>query len=178
LANIGRSPARFDFKKLDNLNAHYIRGMDDSALTETLVHFLARTQPDGAIDHAARARIAAAIPGLKERAKTLVELGHAAEFLTRDGAPDLDAQAEKLLTPEARRLLAELLPVLQRSEWNGPALEAAVRHLAEQKCVKLGQIAQPLRAAITGKSASPPIFEMMAILGREESLLRISSVAD
>jgi glutamyl-tRNA synthetase len=151
--------------------------MDDAALSGTLLHFLARTQPDRAIDHAARARIVAAMPGLKERAKTLVELGQAAEFLCRDGAPTLDAQAEKLLSPEARGLLAELLPVLQRSEWEGPALEAAVRQLAEQKSVKLGQLAQPLRAAITGKSASPPIFDMMAVLGREESLLRIGAVS-
>ncbi|HEX4078193.1 MAG TPA: glutamate--tRNA ligase [Rhizomicrobium sp.] len=176
LKNIGRSPARFDFKKLDNLNAHYLRQMDDAALTDTLLRFLARSQPGRVIDHAARARIVAAMPGLKERAKTLVELGQAAEFLCRDGAPMLDAQAEKLLSPEARRLLAELAPVLQRSEWVAPALEAAVRLLAEQEGVKLGRFAQPLRAAITGKSASPPIFDMMAVLGREESLLRIAAV--
>ncbi|MGH6879243.1 MAG: glutamate--tRNA ligase [Rhizomicrobium sp.] len=173
LGNIGRSPARLDFKKLDNLNAHYMREMGDAALTDTLVAFLAQSQPD----RAARARIVAAMPGLKERAKTLVELAQAAEFLTRDGAPMLDAQAEKVLSPEARRLLVELLPVLQRSEWNAPSLEAQVRALAEKKGVKLGQLAQPLRAAVTGKSASPPIFDMMAVLGREESLVRIASFA-
>ncbi|HEY3638961.1 MAG TPA: glutamate--tRNA ligase [Rhizomicrobium sp.] len=176
LNNIGRSPARFDFKKLDNLNAHYMRALDDGALTDRLVAFLGHIQPEREIDHAAQARIKTAMPGLKERAKTLVELASAAEFLFRNGAPDLDAQAEKLLSPEARQILAELLPVLQRSEWQAPLIEAEVRTLAEQKCIKLGQIAQPLRAALTGKAASPPIFDMMVALGREESLLRISSV--
>jgi glutamyl-tRNA synthetase len=177
LTNIGRSPARLDFKKLDNLNAHYMRALDDAALADRLVAFLAQTQPARRIDHAARMRITAAMPGLKERAKTLVELAQAADFLFRDGAPALDAQAEKILSPEARRLLAEMIPVLQRSEWQTAAIEAEVRALAEQKGAKLGQIAQPLRAALTGKSASPPIFDMMTVLGREETLLRISSVA-
>ncbi|HEY3778061.1 MAG TPA: glutamate--tRNA ligase [Rhizomicrobium sp.] len=177
LANIGKSPARFDFKKLDNLDAHYLRAMDDAALTNALVAFLAHAQPERTIDRAARTRLQAAMPGLKDRAKTLVELGQSAEFLTRDGAPALDVQAEKNLAPEARRLLAELLPLLQRSEWNAAALEAEVRRLAEHKGLKLGQLAQPLRAALTGKAASPPIFDMMAVLGREESLLRIEAVA-
>jgi glutamyl-tRNA synthetase len=177
LTNIGKSPARFDFKKLDNINAHYMRALDNAALTERLVTFLARTEPEHEIDRAARGRITAAMPGLKERARTLVELAQAAEFLFREGAPVPDAQAEKILSPEARQLLSELLPVLQRSEWQAPILEAEVRALAENKGVKLGQIAQPLRAALTGKTASPPVFDMMVVLGREETLLRISSVA-
>jgi glutamyl-tRNA synthetase len=176
LTNLGKSPARFDFKKLDNLNAHYMRALDDAALTARLVAFLSQTQPERETDHVSRARIIAAMPGLKERAKTLVELAQAAEFLFRDGAPALDAQAEKILSPESRRLLGDLLPVLQRSEWVAANLEAEVRALAEQKGAKLGQVAQPLRAALTGKSASPPIFDMMVVLGREETLLRISSV--
>jgi glutamyl-tRNA synthetase len=176
LTNLGRSPARFDFKKLDNLNSHYMRALDDAALTDRLVSFLGHADPDREIDHAARARITSAMRGLKDRAKTLVELSHAAEFLFRDGAPVLDAQAEKILVPEARQLLAELLPILQRSDWKADALEAEVRALAESKSAKLGQIAQPLRAAITGKSASPPIFDMMVVLGRQETLLRIAAV--
>jgi glutamyl-tRNA synthetase len=177
LSNIGKSPARFDFKKLDNLNAHYIRATDDGLLTDAFVGFLAQTKPERTIDRVGRARLLAAMPGLKERAKTLAELGEASKFLVRDGAPVLDVQAEKILTPEARRLLAELIPVLQRSEWDGGALEAAVRGLAENRGAKLGQIAQPLRAALTGGGASPPIFDMMAVLGREESLLRIAAAA-
>jgi glutamyl-tRNA synthetase len=177
LTNIGRSPARLDFKKLDNLNAHYMRALDDAALMDRLIAFLTQTQPERQIDHAARTRITAAMPGLKERAKTLVELAQAAEFLYRDGFPVLDAQAEKILSPEARQLLAQLMPALQRSKWSPDALEAQIRALAEQKGLKLGQLAQPLRAALTGKSASPPIFDMMVALGREETLLRIGSVA-
>jgi len=176
LTNLGKSPARFDFKKLDNLNAHYIRALDDAALTARLVTFLSHTQPEREIDRAARTRITAAMPGLKERAKTLVELAQSAEFLFRDGAPVLDAQAEKILSPDARQLLSELLPLLHRNEWKAEILESEVRALVEQKGAKLGQIAQPLRAALTGKSASPPIFDMMVVLGREETLLRIGSV--
>jgi glutamyl-tRNA synthetase len=177
LGNIGRSPARFDFKKLDNLNAHYMREMDDLALADRLVAFLAQAEPARAVDAAARARIAAAMPGLKERAKTLVELAGAAEFLFAEGTPELDPQAEKLLSPDGRLILAELLPVLQRSEWEAATLETQIRALADATGRKLGQIAQPLRAALTGKGTSPPIFLVMTVLGREETIQRIRSFA-
>jgi glutamyl-tRNA synthetase len=177
LGNIGRSPARFDFKKLDSLNAHYMREMDDAALADTLVAFLAHTQPARVLDGAARTRIAAAMPGLKERAKTLVDLAEAAAFLYAEGKPELDAQAEMLLSPDGRLILAELLPVLQRSEWEPGALETQIRALADATGRKLGQVAQPLRAALTGKGTSPPIFQVMAVLGREETIIRIRSFA-
>ena len=177
LSNIGRSPARFDFKKLDNINAHYMRAMSDEALTNTIVSFIANKVRPQALNAVVKARLIGAMPGLKERAKTLVELACAAEFLLADGPPVLDPQAEKILSPEARKVLAEIIPLLQRSEWSAGALETEVRELAERKGVKLGQLAQPLRAAVTGKSASPPIFDMMAVLGRTESLARISSFA-
>jgi glutamyl-tRNA synthetase len=177
LSNIGRSPARLDFKKLDNLNALYMRTMSDDALTDRLVAFLALNGSAQRVNGNARARLVAAMPGLKERAKTLAELASAAEFLLCDGPPLLDPQAEKILSPDARMALAETIPLLQRSEWNAEALEACIRNVAEQRGVKLGQLAQPLRAALTGKAASPPIFEMMVVLGREESLARISSYA-
>jgi glutamyl-tRNA synthetase len=177
LSNIGRSPARLDFKKLDNLNALYMRTMSDDALTDRLVAFLALNGSAQRVNGNARARLVAAMPGLKERAKTLAELASAAEFLLCDGPPPLDPQAEKILSPDARMALAETIPLLQRSEWNAEALEACIRNVAEQRGVKLGQLAQPLRAALTGKAASPPIFEMMVVLGREESLARISSYA-
>ncbi|HEX9159409.1 MAG TPA: glutamate--tRNA ligase [Rhizomicrobium sp.] len=176
LSNLGRSPSRFDFKKLDNINAHYLRTMGNDVLTDTLIAFLAHkksvTHPNDRI----RTRLAAAMPGLKERAKTLIELAHAAEFLFSDGPRELDEQAAKILSPEARERLQDVVPLLQRSEWNGPALESEVRGLAEQRGMKLGQLAQPLRAALTGKCTSPPIFDMMVVLGREEALVRISSV--
>jgi len=178
LANIGRSPARFDFKKLDNLNAHYMRAIDDKVLADALIAFVGRSQPSRILDDTARRRIAAAMPGLKERARTLAELAEAAKFLYADGAPAPDAQAEKLLSAEGRLRLAELLPILQRSEWKVGALEAAVRFLADEQRAKLGQFAQPLRAALTGKAASPPIFDMMVVLGRDECLARIASFAN
>jgi glutamyl-tRNA synthetase len=175
LSNIGRSPARFDFKKLDNINGHYMREMSDETLSNTLVSFMADKEPPRKLNDTARARLEAAMPGLKERAKTLVELETAAEFLFADGTPSLDAQAEKILSPDARQILAEAVPLLQRSEWSAAALLGGVRELAGTKGLKLGQVAQPLRAAVTGKSASPPIFDMMVVLGREETLSRISS---
>jgi len=177
LENIGKSPARMDFKKLDNLNGHYIRESSDDALSAEIVHLLARETPPRVLNMSARQRLTRAMPGLKERAKTLLELVQAAEFLYTDGPPRLDAAAEKLLPRDARALLAKVIPVLNATDWSGQALEAATRSFAEAAGLKLGQVAQPLRAALTGKTASPPLFEMMAVLGREESLVRLGAYA-
>ena len=117
------------------------------------------------------------MPALKERAKTVVELIQSAEFLFTDGIRDLDEAAAKLLTPEARATLTATLPVLEATDWSGAALEAAARAHAEATGLKLGQVAQPLRAALTGKGISPPLFEMLALLGREESLVRLRAYA-
>jgi len=177
LSNIGKSPARFDFKKLDNLNAHYMRAMDDAALANALADFLTHRSPPRALDDSAKARLRAAMPGLKERAKTLVELASGAEFLFDDGPRTLDAQAEKILDGGARAVLGRLVPVLARTGWTGPTLEAAARTFAEAETLKLGQVAQPIRAALTGKASSPPIFAMLEVLGREESLVRLRAYA-
>jgi glutamyl-tRNA synthetase len=175
LENIGRSPARLDFKKLDNLNAHYIRAMDNAVLANQVEQVLARETPPSALDEKARTRLVAAMPGLKERAKTLVELTQAAEFLFSDGPRTLDETAQKNLTPEARAVMGKTLPALEATDWTGKALEAAARAFADAEGMKLGQIAQPLRAALTGKAASPPLFEMMEVLGRQESLVRLKA---
>ncbi len=177
LENIGRSPARFDFKKLDNLNAHYLRGTDDGKLLDEMVALLARQRPPREIDNKARMRLLAAMPGLKARARTMVELADAAEFLLSDGPRALDSQAEKALTPEARANLAKLVPILEEGEWSAEALEARTRSFAEQHGLKLGHVAQPIRAAVTGKATSPPIFEVIGVLGRDESLARIRAYA-
>ncbi len=169
LENIGKSPARFDFKKLDNLNGQYIRAMDDAALAEAVADFT------GSLDERAKARLKAAMPGLKERAKTLVELSQGAEFLYTDGPRTLDEAAGKILTPEARGVLAGLVAALSAREWIAPELEAATRDFATTQGLKLGQAAQPLRAALTGRTVSPPIFEMLQILGRDESLARLTA---
>jgi glutamyl-tRNA synthetase len=177
LENIGKSPARMDFKKLDNLNGHYIRETADHTLTAEIVALLARQTPPHILTEPARERLTRAMPGLKERAKTLVELATAADFLYTDGVRTLDAGAEKVLTPDARAALARTLPALEATDWTGPALEAAARSHAEASGLKLGAVAQPLRAAITGKTTSPPLFEVMALLGREESLIRLRAFA-
>jgi glutamyl-tRNA synthetase len=176
-AHVGKSAARMDFKKLDHLNGHYIRNTEDEKLVAEAIGFLARENPPRILDMAARARLQSAMPSLKERAKTLVELVQSADFLYTDGPRTPDAAAAKLLTPEPRALLARTLPVLEATDWSASALEEAVRGFAQEAGIKLGQAAQPLRAALTGHTASPPLFTMLALLGREESLVRLRAYA-
>jgi glutamyl-tRNA synthetase len=175
LESIGKSPARMDYKKLDNLNGHYIRETPDAVLAAELVGFAERQTPPLVLDAKARARLEGAMSALKERAKTLLELLQGAEFLFTDGPRTLDAAAEKLLTAEARQSLTRILPVLEATDWSAPALEKATRDFADATGVKLGQVAQPLRAALTGRTSSPPLFEMLALLGRQESLNRLKA---
>jgi glutamyl-tRNA synthetase len=176
-SSVGKSPARMDYKKLDNLNGHYIREASDPVLVAELAAFLERRIPPHILSQTARDRLLTAMPALKERAKTLVQLDQGAEFLYTDGPRDLDAGAAKLLTGDARARLGLVLPVLDRTDWSATALEAAARAFAEASGLKLGDVAQPLRAALTGRSASPPLFEMLALLGREESLRRLRAYA-
>ena len=178
LESIGRSPARFDFKKLDNVNAHYIRTSGDEALIAEIEAHLAREQTPRKLTALARERLKAALPELRERAKTVVELAQGADFLFTDGPRELDAQADKVLTPEARKILGELAMAFEKSDWRADALEQLAREYAEAKGIKLGQVAQPIRAALTGRGTSPPIFSMLAVLGRPESLVRIRAYAD
>ena len=175
LENIGQSPARLDFKKLDNLNAHYIRAMDDAALTDEVAATLKHFGLPVTLTEKERARLTAAMPSLKERAKTLKELALSAAFLFSDGAPELDDAAQKVLSEEARRLNGEFLALVADVPWTAAALEEKARAFADAKGLKLGQIAQPLRAAVTGKTTSPPIFSMLAVLGRDESIARIKA---
>jgi glutamyl-tRNA synthetase len=177
LESIGKSAARMDYKKLDNLNGHYIRETADDVLAAEVTAFLARETPPRILSVTARQRLQAAMGGLKERAKTLVELIGGAEFLFTDGPRTLDEAAAKLLTPDARATLAKTLPALEATNWSAEELEAAARAFAEQTGAKLGQVAQPLRAALTGKTSSPPLFAMLALLGREESLIRLRAYA-
>jgi glutamyl-tRNA synthetase len=133
---------------------------------------LART-----LDETERARLRAALPGLKPRAKTLVELADQARFYVEQRPLPLDERAQSALTAEARSLIAALVAHLAKLAWQAPVLEEAVRAFAEQREVKLGAVAQPLRAALVGTLASPPIFEVMAVLGRKETLARLADVA-
>jgi len=165
-----------DYKKLDNLNGHYIRIADDQRLAEDVTKPLANREPPVILDGKAWARLMEAMPGLKERAKTLVELSQSAEFLYTDGPRTPDEAAAKLLTPEARKTITELRNIFKHApEWSASALEEKARAFAEQHGLKLGQVAQPLRAALTGKASSPPIFDVLTVLGREEALLRLGA---
>ena len=175
LESIGKSPARLDFKKLDNLNAHYLRATDDAALAGEIAAALARESPPRALSETARARLVAAMPSLKERAKTLVELADAAGFLFSDGVRGLDEAAAKVLNDEARRTNGAFLALAADSPWTAAVLEDKARAFAEAGGLKLGQVAQPLRAALTGRTTSPPIFAMLEVLGREESIRRIKA---
>jgi glutamyl-tRNA synthetase len=177
LESIGRSPSRMDYKKLDNLNGHYIRLTADNLLVKDVEDLLGRQEPSVKLDAKAKARLLAAMPGLKERAKTLVELAQSAEFLYTDGPRFLDAAAEKLMAGDARATITKLIATFDDSEWSAVTLEDKARALAKSSGMKLGQIAQPMRAALTGKASSPPIFDVLAVLGREESLVRLRAFA-
>ena len=178
LDGIGRSAARFDLKKLDSINAHYMREMYDGALADEALALAARQHPGRTVEEIKRARLTAAMPLLKPRAKTLVELLEKADFLFTEGAPAADKAAQAALTPDAKRLLSKLVAVLQIGDWDTASLEARARAFAEGEGIKLGDIAQPLRAALTGRTASPPVFDVMAVLGREEALTRIRAQGD
>jgi glutamyl-tRNA synthetase len=178
LAHIGRGPARFDFAKLESLNGHYIRQTSDTDLVDAVERLLphlangaelaAKFTPD------LKARFQAAMPGLKERAKNLVELIDSAQFLWAQRPIALDDRAKALLGPDARAIIAELLPDLSQVEpWTAPTLENAVRGFIQRKEIKLGAVAQPLRVALTGRPTSPGIFDVLQVLGREESLARL-----
>ncbi|MDQ6703724.1 MAG: glutamate--tRNA ligase [Pseudomonadota bacterium] len=182
LAHVGRSPARFDFVKLESMNGRYIRasrGEDLVAALESALPYL----PGGAgalskLDDSLRAKLCAAMPGLKERAKTLIELLDGAKFLFADRPLVLDAKAASILDAGGRAHIARLIPRLAAlADWNAANLEAAVRGYSTEATIKLGDAAQPLRAALTGRAASPGIFDVLGVLGREESLARLQDQA-
>jgi len=182
LGQIGRGAARFDFAKLESLNGHYIRQSSDSdlmaALEQLLPHIADGAALSAKLTPEMRARFMAAMPGLKDRAKTLLDLINGASFLFAERPIAVDEKARALLTPEARKILGDLRTVLaDLPEWTAAALEAAVRAYAEQGNLKLGNVAQPLRAALTGRSTSPGIFDVLVVLGREESVGRLADQA-
>jgi glutamyl-tRNA synthetase len=179
LAQVHRSPARFDYAKLENMNGHYLRDTPDDELFAILVDTLPYLEGGAALlaalDDHKRGQLRAALPGLKARAKTLNELVDGASFLFVQRPLPLDDKAQKLLSPEAKARLGALGPKLAAlSDWTAAATEAVVRDLSVELGVKLGDLAQPLRAALTGRSTSPGIFDVLEILGREESLGRIA----
>jgi glutamyl-tRNA synthetase len=182
LPAIGRSPSRFDFVKLENMNGHFMRATPDAELLATLVGALPYL-PGGPeiaakLDEGKRAQLAAAMSGLKERAKTLVELLDGARFLFAERPVAMEEKAEEILARGGRLHIKALLPRLEAlGEWSAATTEAAVRDYASEQGAKLGAIAQPLRAATTGRVTSPGIFDVLAVLGREESLGRLRDQA-
>jgi len=179
LPQIGRSPARFDFAKLESLNGHYIRQSSDAdllaAIDQLLPHIAGGAKLAAKMTPALRQQWLAAMPSLKERAKTLLDLIDGAMFLVADRPLPLDDKATALLSPDAKTLLADIAAELATVEpWTAETTEQAVRTFAERKGAKLGAIAQPLRAALTGRTTSPGIFEVLAVLGKAESLARVA----
>lgn len=178
LAGVGRSASRFDLAKLTNLNAHYLRETPDAELVPLVLPRI--EEKLGTVDAAGRERIVRGLSGVKQRARTLIELADSLAFYARAGAPPIaDDKARALLTSDARAVMAKLAPALesQASDWSEKALEEAVREFAEANGLKLGQVAQPLRVALTGSTASPGIFEVLAVLGPAESKVRLLAAA-
>ncbi|MDE2579213.1 MAG: glutamate--tRNA ligase [Hyphomicrobiales bacterium] len=177
LGQVHRSPARFDFAKLENMNGHYMRAMDDDALTERLIATLPYLPGGKAVqaqlNEEKRAQLRAAMPGLKQRAKTLVELLASADYLFAQRPLPMEPKAAELIARGKAHLPALRARLAALADWSVTSTEAAVRAQAEESGAKLGDLAQPLRAALTGKTTSPPIFDVLGVLGRTESLARI-----
>ena len=168
LDHVGKSPSRFDFKKLENLNGHYLREADDRRLAELIA-------PKLCIDDSHVDLLVKAMPELKARAHTVNQLAEGAQFLFAKRPIEPDSAAKALLDETGRSLLAAAYASLSEiSDWNHDALDASIRTVAEAQGAKLGKLAQPLRAALTGRTTSPGIFDVLALLGKSESLARIA----
>ncbi|ORE95305.1 glutamyl-tRNA ligase [Stappia sp. 22II-S9-Z10] len=183
LGAVGRSPSRFDFTKLENMNGHYMREATPDRLMAALGPVIAAQEDaaaiEAALDAGARAKLEILVPGLAERAKTMAELLDAARFLWAERPLAMDEKAQKLLAGDARTHLARLHERLSVVDpWGADGLESEVRRYADEAGVKLGKVAQPLRAALVGAATSPGIFDVLVALGRAESLGRIKDQAE
>lgn len=179
---MGKAAARFDFKKLENLNGHYIRAADDDYLLAQLE--AVASEIESGADIAAglsdlqRSQILTAMPLLKERAKTLIELAEGTKFMTVSRPLDMNEKAANILQDGGAETIGKLLPDLKAlSEWNEEGIENTVRQFSEKSDLKLGKVAQPLRAALTGSNVSPGVFDVMVILGKDECVNRLDDQA-
>jgi glutamyl-tRNA synthetase len=171
LSGVGKSPARFDLAKLQNLNGIYIREADNSRLTALTAARICGEPNRDLLDRA--------MPFLKTRAKDLDELAEGAAFLFASRPLQLTEKAQGLLTQEARERLQAIHTLLgAQSDWTSEALEASLKLMAEELGLGLGKLAQPLRAALTGQTTSPGIFDVLVLLGRDESLVRVAAQAN
>jgi glutamyl-tRNA synthetase len=180
LEGLNKGAARFDFVKLENVNGHYIRESKPDYLYRVMVDTAEEIGRDR--DHAGlvenKDTVLAALPELQPRAKTVLELIDLAQFIYAVRPLEVDGSASEQLTAEARGMLGKAKIVLEGlSDWSVPTIDAAIRSFAEQQGLKLGKVAQPLRAALTGRTVSPGIFEVMVLIGKDESLARISDQA-
>ena len=166
LEGVGKSPSRFDVKKLLNLNGHYIRAADDARLARLVAERLGPAADEKLLT--------AAMPVLKTRARDILELADGAAFLFKSRPLALDDKAQGLLDGDAKALLGQISARLKaEADWTAETLEANLKAYAEELGLGLGKLAQPLRAALTGQTTSPGIFDVLALLGRDESLARI-----
>jgi glutamyl-tRNA synthetase len=177
---LNKGAARFDFVKLENVNGHYIRGATPERLYEVMLE--TATELDRVVDRdglsANKTTVLAALPELQPRAKTVLELIDLAQFIYAVRPIGIDASAAAQLTPESRANIGAFVEVLRSlNDWSVEAIDAAARSFAEDRGLKLGKVAQPLRAALTGRTISPGIFEVMVLIGREESLARLADQA-
>ena len=194
LDGVGKSPSRFDFAKLENVNGHYLREADDARLVDLILPPLppgegrgeGLTSPPSKGPHPnplpggegiIRGRLLRGMNGLKQRAKTLIELKESASIYMVSRPLTLEAKAAEILDKGGREIIRGLLPSIEAlSSWNHSTIEQICRTFSESSGQKLGAIAQPLRAAVTGKTVSPGVFEVMDILGKEETLGRLKDV--
>jgi glutamyl-tRNA synthetase len=168
LDHVGKSPSRFDFKKLENLNGHYLREADDQRLADLVAPRLGASKDQ-------KAQLVRAMPELKARAHSVNELADGARFLFAMRPLEIDEAASALLTAEARALLKAAHQALNSlGDWTHDSTEQAIRMVADAQGQKLGKLAQPLRAALTGRTTSPGIFDVLVLLGKGESLSRIA----
>ncbi len=179
---INKAPARFDIQKLEAINAHWIRATHPDELFDRITHLLPHL-PHGdevstAFSAGAGRKLHDLIPAMQERSKTLLDLIDGAKFIWAERPLALDAKAAKLLDDETRQMIARLLPALEhQTEWSAQSIEAKVREFTDNEGLKLGKVAQPLRAALTGTTVSPPIFDVMAVLGEHETFARLKDIS-
>lgn len=176
LKGIGKSPARLDFKKLEHVASHHIGAMADEDLVTEIERFLAATQQP-ALSQSQKDGLAAAMYCLKDRAKSLPQLIEKAHFVLAERPLDRDEKSQSALTDVSRGILAELTPQLQNASWTRDTLEATVFEVAERHDLKLGKLAPALRAALAGRPVSPSVFDMMLVIGREETIARLTEAA-
>ncbi len=178
IGGVGRSPSRFDIKKLESLNGHYLREADDARLAALVAPRVA-DRLGKSLSDTEIALLDQAMASLKPRAKNLDEIAEGAEFLFKNRPLDFDEKAIALLDENARKLLAQTADALGTvPSWTVEAIEDAIRRVAEDAGLGLGKVAQPLRAALTGRTVSPGIFDVLFLLGKEESLERLKDAVN